>query len=61
MDNCLCIFTATAEAPNPFEHSAALLHLPHTPDTSVISADVTNNLCVSPGQILRDVAEQSDG
>jgi len=34
-----------------------VLHLPHTPDSSVVSAGVTNNLCVSPGQILRDVAE----
>ena len=38
-----------------------LLHLPHTPDSSVVSAGVTNNLRVSLGQILRDVAERSDG
>ena len=44
-----------------FELEKVLLHSPHTPDSSVVSACVTNNLCVSPGQILRDVAERSDG
>jgi len=43
-----------------FKHGI-LLHSPHTPDSSVVSAGVTNSLCVSPGQILRDVAERSDG
>ena len=38
-----------------------LLYLPHTTDTSVVSAGVTNSLCVSPGQILRDVAEGAMG
>jgi len=38
-----------------------LLHSLHTPDSSVVSAGVTNNLCVSPGQILREVAERSNG
>ena len=41
--------------------TCVLLHSPHTPDSSVVSTGVTSNLCVSPGQILRDVAERSDG
>jgi len=41
--------------------SIELLHLLHTLDTSVVSAGVTKNVCVSPGQILRDVAERSNG